>query len=132
MGSAHILIVDDDDINIEMLQAYLELEGYRVSSALSGERALEVLNAEAVDLVMLDVRMSGMGGYETCRQIRANPLTKHIPVLMTTGYNDDQNIHQAIQAGVDDILFKPIKPILMLMRVRLLLRLKQLYDELHA
>lgn len=129
MQPVKILVVDDDPLNIEVIQAYLEMEGYAISAVHSGERALGRVEDIAPDLILLDVRMSGMSGYETCMALKGNPKTAMIPVLMVTAFQDREDIDQAVEAGTDDILFKPIKPALLMLRVRNLVRLKLLQDQ---
>lgn len=131
MSKGHILIVDDDDLNLEVMQSYLELEDYTVSTAYSGERAIEQVGADvSPDLILLDARMSGMDGYETCKALKADPKTQAIPVMMVTGYQADEDIDKAIAAGADDLLFKPVKTKLMMLRVKTLVHMKHLHDQL--
>lgn len=131
MSSGHILVVDDDDLNLEVMESYLELEGYSVSTTYSGEKALEMVAQNPPDLVLLDARMGGMSGYTTCKALKHDDTTVHIPVMMITGYQTDADIDAAIEAGVDDLLFKPVKNKLMMLRIKTLVRMKHLYDELH-
>lgn len=125
-----ILIVDDDWITREVMQATLESAGYRVFEASSGARALELLAESPPDLILLDVRMPGLDGFETCQRIKANPRTQHIPVLLMTGLEHDDAKQRALEAGVDDFITKPFDMITVQARVRSLLRVKTLYDTL--
>ena len=130
--NTRVLIVDDDWLNVEVMEAYLSGEGYIIDSAPSGEKALERVRTQPPDVILLDVRMSGMSGFEVAQQLKGNPATQHIPVLLVTAYNAKSDVEQALESGVDDMLFKPINAPLMLMRVRTLARLKRLYDQLDA
>ncbi len=131
-AQARILLIDDDDLNLEVLQIQLESEGYQVRTAASGERGLEEVAHHPPDLILLDVRMRGMGGYATCAALKQNEATRHIPVLMVTGYKDKENVERIIEAGADDILFKPINSSIMFLRVRRMIYQKQLYNQLHG
>lgn len=129
MTKKHVLIVDDDWLNVEVIEAYLEAEQYSVGSSTSGEHALSYVQRRLPDLILLDVRMSGMTGYETCAALKSNARTAHIPILLVTAFQEDADIQQAIDAGADDILFKPIRSKLLLLRVKSLIRIKTLYDR---
>lgn len=131
-NKTQILIVDDDALNVEVIDAFLQREGYSIAAVPSGESALEQVQAQPPDVVLMDVRMGGMSGYETTAALKANPATQHIPVLMITGFNEREDIRQALAAGVDDIVFKPIDLNLLLLRVRTLSRLKALHDQLNG
>lgn len=126
-----VLIVDDDWLNIEMMEAHLEAE-YEIDSVNSGERALERVRQMPPDVILMDVRMGGMDGYAATAALKSDEATCHIPVLLVTGFNTKDDIKRAVQAGVDDILFKPIATPLMLLRVKTLMRLKQLHDQLNV
>lgn len=125
-----ILVVDDDWMGREVTQAHLESAGYSVQVAHSGERALELAYANPPDLVLLDIRMHGMSGYDVCKQLKAHDATKYAPVVMLTALESDEHKLAAIEAGADDFLSKPFNTIMMLTRVRSLLRIKSLHDEL--
>ncbi len=127
-----ILIVDDQSQNIELLHALLSPQGYEMLRAASGEEALGILAANDVDLVMLDVRMPGMDGFEACRRIRQDPRTTHIPVLMVTALHDRCDRLAGIQAGANDFLSKPIDPTDTRLRVRNAVYAKKLYDTIQA
>jgi DNA-binding response OmpR family regulator len=130
LGTATILIVDDEWMNREILQAHLENAGYNVLTANNGTKALEMVSEQSVDLIMLDVRMPGISGYEVCARLKADETARIIPVLLMTGLDGDDSKQEAIQAGVDDFLMKPFDTLTMLARIRSLLRIKQLNDEL--
>ncbi len=125
-----ILIVDDDWMNREVLQAHLESAGYQVLSANSGPAALQLIAAQPVDLVLLDVRMPGMDGYEVCARLRGDEQTASVPVLLITALEDEDFKTHGLEAGADDFLTKPLDGVIMLNRIRSLLRLRTLQQEL--
>ena len=127
---AKILIVDDTPHNVKLLADLLAVKGYAVLTASSGAQALEKVETEAPDLVLLDVVMPAMSGYEVCRKIRGNPTTAVLPVVMVTALDPAQERLKGIEAGADDFLSKPINQQELLARVRSLLRIKELHDEL--
>src|SRR5256886_1866485 len=127
---AKILIVDDTPHNVKLLADLLAVKGYAVLTASSGAQALEKVETEAPDLVLLDVVMPAMSGYEVCRKIRGNPATAVLPVVMVTALDPAQERVKGIEAGADDFLSKPINQQELLARVRSLLRIKELHDEL--
>jgi CheY-like chemotaxis protein len=128
MTQARILVVDDTPRNLKLLADVLAVEGHLVSTATSGAEALERIAAERLDLVLLDVVMPGMSGYEVCRAIRANPATRWLPVIMVTALEASEERVTGLDAGADDFIAKPISRPELLARVRSLLRIKQLYD----
>ena len=129
--AATILVVDDLPENVRLLDAVLSPRGYRVVPAASGEEALEAVAEEQLDLVLLDVVMPGMDGYEVCRRLRDRPATRFLPVVMITAHGDQEK-PKAIEAGADDFLFKPYDQMELLARVRSLLRIKQYHDTIEA
>jgi len=102
-----ILIVDDEAINLKLVSRLLEIEGYEVRSARSGEVALRLIEQTPPDLALLDVMMPDMEGYELCRRLRQNPLTAGIPIVMLTALVDENDRLKGIEAGADDCLPKP-------------------------
>lgn len=136
MSSAHenhspvILIVDDDWMNREMMEAHLSAASYRVCTAHNGEKALELAAKTPPDLVLLDIRMPDMNGYEVCRRLKNNQATRFTPVVMVTALQTDDDKLEAVEAGADDFLTKPFSSIMLLTRVKSLLRIKNLHDEL--
>jgi class 3 adenylate cyclase/CheY-like chemotaxis protein len=127
--SATILVVDDTPLNVKLLADLLGAKGYRTVTAASGPEALARLAAEAPDLVLLDVMMPGMSGYEVCAAIRADPAHCMLPVVLVTALDPAQERAKGLDAGADDFLSKPVAQAELLARVKSLLRIKQLYDE---
>jgi two-component system cell cycle response regulator len=123
-----ILVVDDDWMNREVLEAHLVGAGYEVMVVHSGEKALETAAQTLPDLVLLDVRMQGMSGYEVCRQLKAQMATRL--VMLVTALESDEDRERAIDAGADDFISKPFTSLALLMRIQNLLRYKALRDEL--
>jgi len=127
--SAHILVVDDVAKNVKLLADVLAARGYRVSTAASGEEALASVATDPPDLVLLDVMMPGLSGYDVCRAIRADPAHAVLPVVLVTALDPAQERVKGLEAGADDFLSKPIQQAELMARVRSLLRIKALYDE---
>jgi CheY-like chemotaxis protein len=126
-----ILVVDDLPQNLRLLRAVLEPRGYALCEATSGAEALERVAAGDVDLVLLDVMMPGLDGYEVCRRIRADPATAFIPVIMITASGEAEK-RRGLDAGADDFVTKPFDQAELLARVRSLLRVKAYHDEIEA
>ncbi len=130
MSVKKILLVDDEPVNIKILKAMLVPEGYEVFTAQNGLEALEKLNTDNPDIVLLDVMMPEMDGFEVCKRIKAQKDKRMIPVLMVTALQDKIHRQQAMEAGADDFLSKPIDRIELLIRVKSLIRIKTYSDEL--
>ena len=128
--AAKVLVVDDVALNVKLLADLLAAKGYRTCTAASGVEALGVLAAERPDLVLLDVMMPGMSGYDVCRAIRADPAHAMLPVVLVTALDPAEERAKGLDAGADDFLSKPVSQAELLARVRSLLRIKLLYDEL--
>lgn len=126
---AHILIVDDTPLNIKLLSARLIKDYYTVTPAENGFRALELAQREKPDLILLDIMMPEMDGFEVCTRLKADPATAYIPVIMVTALTDSADRVRGLQCGADDFLSKPINEIALMARVRSLLRLKFMMDE---
>jgi len=127
--SAHVLVVDDVPKNVKLLADVLAVKGYRVSTAASGEEALAAIAADAPDLVLLDVMMPGLSGYDVCRALRADPAHAMLPIVLVTALDPAKERVNGLEAGADDFLGKPIQQPELMARVRSLLRIKHLYDE---
>jgi len=130
--TARVLIVDDIPTNIKLLEARLTAEYYIVLTAGSGKKALEICAGGEVDIVLLDVMMPEMDGFEVCRRLKADPATHHIPVVMITALDQISDRVQGLEAGADDFLNKPVDDTQLMARVKSLVRLKVLTDELRA
>ncbi len=128
--SARILVVDDIPTNAILLEARLTAEYFEVLTAANGPEALEAIEKSKPDIVLLDVMMPGMDGFEVCRHIKSNPLTQHIPVIMVTALDQSEDRIKGLEAGADDFLTKPVNDIALLARVKSLVRLKTITDEL--
>ena len=128
--TARVLVVDDILANVELLEARLSAEYFEVLSAYNGKEALDICGRERVDVVLLDVMMPGMNGFEVCKRIKASPRTAHVPVVMVTALDQPSDKLQGLEAGADDFLTKPVDDIALITRVKNLARLKVLADEL--
>jgi adenylate cyclase len=129
---AKILVVDDTPRNVKLLADLLTVKGYAVVTAASGQEALDKIEREQPDLVLLDVVMPEMSGYEVCRKIRENPGTEILPVVMVTALDPAEERIKGLDAGADDFLTKPINQAELFVRVRSLLRIKDLHDKVQA
>jgi len=124
-----ILVVDDTPQNVKLFADLLTAKGYEVTTAANGEQALESISRQPPDLVLLDIMMPGINGYEVCRKIRENPATALLPVVLATSLDPNQERVKGIEAGADDFLAKPVNQAELFARVRSLLRIKGLQDE---
>lgn len=130
--TARILVVDDAPVNLKLLEARLTAEYFDVTLAMSGPEALAICGQGRIDVVLLDVMMPGMDGFETCRRLKADPATAHVPVVMVTALDQPADRIRGLEAGADDFLTKPVDEIALLARVRSLARLKMTHDELRG
>lgn len=121
VDAACVLVVDDDWMNRELLEAYLRSAGYCVSLANNGEKALEMAFADPPQLIMLDVRLGGIDGFEVCRRLRRDLRTARVPVLLLSALHGDDEQRQAEAAGADGFVAKPIKPAALLAQVAALI-----------
>src|SRR5215469_10003677 len=128
--TARILVVDDVPANVKLMEARLSAEYFDVITALSGRDALAMCERAECDIVLLDVMMPDMDGFEVCRRLKANPSTHHLPVVMVTALDQASDRVKGLQAGADDFLTKPVSDIALIARVRSLVRLKMMTDEL--
>lgn len=127
--SARILVVDDTPLNVKLLAAKLAKDYYFVSTAENGPDALAAVKRDMPDLILLDIMMPDMDGFEVCTKIKADPATSHIPIVMVTALSDVKDRVRGLECGADDFLSKPINDIALMARVRSLLRLKMVMDE---
>jgi two-component system, OmpR family, alkaline phosphatase synthesis response regulator PhoP len=125
-----ILVVDDNQQNLELLQAYLEDLNCETIPAHDGQGALNIINKAAPDLILLDIMMPKMSGFEVCKKVKASPKTKNIPVIMVTALNEFGDIERAVESGTDDFISKPVNKLELLTRVKTMLKLKHLTDKL--
>jgi len=128
--SARILVVDDVPANVKLLEARLSAEYFDVLTASSGAEALQICQRAECDIILLDVMMPDMDGFEVCRRLKSNPATHFIPVVMVTALDSPADRVRGLEAGADDFLTKPVTDIVLIARVRSLTRLKMMTDEL--
>jgi len=127
--SARFLVVDDNPLNVKLLAAKLAVDYYTVITAEGGQEALRKAVDEQPDIILLDVMMPEIDGFEVCKRLKADPVTRHIPVVMVTALSDVSDRVRGLEAGADDFLTKPINDVALMARVRSLLRLKRIMDE---
>lgn len=125
-----ILVVDDNPQNLELILAYLEEVDCSTLSSTNGTDALDIIRKTPPDLVLLDVMMPKISGFEVCRQAKNDPQTAHIPIIMVTALTELGDIEKAIDSGTDDFLSKPVNKWELVTRVKTMLRLKHLSDKL--
>ena len=128
--SARILVVDDLAPNLHLLEVKLQAEYYDVVTARSGYEALDIAGKEKLDLILMDAMMPGMNGFEACEKLKQNPKTWHIPVIMVTALEETKDRIAGLEAGADDFITKPIDDFNLMARVKSLLRLKMVTDQL--
>src|SRR2546426_2747818 len=128
--TGRVLVVDDILANVKLLEARLSAEYFDVLTAYSGPEALELLRTERVDVVLLDVMMPAMDGFEVCRRIKNSARTMHVPVIMVTALDQTSDKVQGLEAGADDFITKPVDDIALITRVKNLARLETLNDEM--
>ena len=128
--TARVLVVDDIPANVKLLDARLTAEYFEVVSAFNGPDALEIAEKGQCDVILLDVMMPGIDGFEVCRRLKADPATHHIPVVMVTALDQPSDRVRGLEAGADDFLTKPVNDLALMARVRSLSRLKLMTDEL--
>jgi len=128
--TARVLVVDDLEPNVKLLEAKLRAEYFDVLGVFNGSDAIETARSEQPDIILLDVMMPGMDGFETCRTLKSMPETMHIPVVMVTALDQQADRIAGLEAGADDFLTKPVEDVALFARVRSLTRLKMMTDEL--
>jgi two-component system cell cycle response regulator len=128
--TARVLIVDDIPPNLRLLEARLTAEYFEVLAATSGAEAIEYCEKGQCDIVLLDVMMPGMDGFEVCRRLKSQVATAHLPIVLVTALDQPADRVRGLEAGADDFLTKPIDEIALIARVRSLARLKVTVDEL--
>ncbi|MFC3050727.1 PleD family two-component system response regulator [Kordiimonas pumila] len=128
--TARVLVVDDVPPNVKLLEAKLTSEYFDVLTAYSGPEALDIISREHPDIILLDVMMPGMDGFEVCRRIKKDPATMHIPIVMVTALDQPSDRVAGLEAGADDFLTKPVQDLALFARVKSLVRLKVMMDEL--
>jgi two-component system cell cycle response regulator len=128
--TARVLVVDDVPANVKLLEARLSAEYFDVTTAINGFEALALCERAECDIILLDVMMPELDGFEVCRKLKSNPLTHHIPVVMVTALDQPSDRVRGLEAGADDFLTKPVTDIALISRVRSLARLKMVTDEL--
>ena len=128
--TARILVVDDIEANVRLLQAKLSAEYYDVLTASDGATALASAAADQPDLILLDVMMPGLDGFEVCRRLKDDAATRHIPVVLITALDGREDRITGLEAGADDFLTKPVDDVILFARVKSLTRLKSVIEEL--
>ena len=129
MTQSRILIADDNQANVELLEAYLAGIDCELACAIDGQDTLDKVGSFNPDLILLDVMMPKLSGFEVCQQLKGNPRTKSIMILMVTALNELGDIERAVAAGTDDFLSKPVNKLALLKRVEHMLQFKDIKDE---
>ena len=127
---AKILIADDNQQNVELLEAYLSEVDCQIQTAADGEQTLDRVRKDPPDVILLDIMMPKISGFEVCRKLKSDEATRDIQILMITALNQVGDIERAVQAGTDDFLIKPVNKLELTLRVKSLLRVRRLQNEL--
>lgn len=125
-----VLIAEDNPQGVELLEAYLSDSGYEIQTACDGEETLRSVQKAPPDLILLDIMMPKISGFEVCKRLRADPATREIAVVMITALDQPSDVERAVEAGTDDFLTKPINKTELLLRIRALLKSRQYKREL--
>ncbi len=128
--ASKILVVDDNEQNLELIVAYLDDLDCQVETACDGVDALEKVSREIPDLILLDVMMPRMSGFEACRKLKSDPETRDVPIIMVTALNELGDIERGVESGTDDFITKPVNRLELVTRVKSLLRVRHLKNEL--
>jgi two-component system alkaline phosphatase synthesis response regulator PhoP len=132
VAACNVLLVDDNEQNLELLLAYLEDLGCELRTATDGVEALETVAARRPDLILLDVMMPRMSGFQVCSRLKKDASTRDIPIVMVTALNEVSDVERAVESGADDFLTKPVNRLELLTRTRSLLRVSILQRQLRA
>jgi DNA-binding response OmpR family regulator len=130
LDRARILIADDNPQGVELLEAYLGDSTYETRTAIDGEQTLKLVQAWKPDLLLLDIMMPKISGFEVCKRLRSNPATRDIAVLMVTALDQPSDVERAVEAGTDDFLTKPINKSELLLRIQAVLKSRSMKHEL--
>jgi CheY-like chemotaxis protein len=130
LAKSKVLVVDDNAQNLELLVTYMSLLGCKITTAVDGIDALAKVRQESPDLILLDIMMPRMSGFEVCRKLKSDPQTRDIPIIMVTALNELGDIERGVESGTDDFITKPVNRLELTTRVRSLLRVRHLKNEL--
>jgi two-component system cell cycle response regulator len=130
IARSKVLVVDDNAQNLELLVAYMDSVGCKIVTASDGLEALDKVRQESPDLILLDIMMPRMSGFEVCRKLKSDPQTRDIPIIMVTALNELGDIERGVESGTDDFITKPVNRLELTTRVKSLLRVRHLKNEL--